>query len=430
MSARQGVVFWFRRDLRLHDNPALCQAIALAKAQDTWLLPVVLRDECALRSPWGPLARSTRQQAWFDQARAALQQDLRAQGSDLWVLNDLTALRQLLHDSGAQTLVAEAMAAPDELAEQRQLAHQAPWACEWLWQSTLLSPQTLPFAPEAVPQVFTAFRQAIEAAGLRAEPPVAAPLDWPQRRPPMDAAPEVVTRPAPPHDPRSSIEAHRRSGETAALAHWQAFLDRGLPHRYLDTRNQLAGPDFSSQLSLDLATGALSARRAVAELDGFERTHGASKSSYWLWFELMWREHFRWLHWRHGVALYRRRGLATQVRADRATAEDWQRWCSGQTGEPLVDAGMRELAATGYLSNRMRQIVASYWIHDMAGDWRAGAAWFQAQLLDEDVYTNQGNWLYIAGLGSDPRGGRRFDVAKQTAQHDATAQYRLRWGCA
>ncbi len=83
-------------------------------------------------------------------------------------------------------------------------------------------------------------------------------------------------------------------------------------------------------------------------------------------------------------------------------------WCAGQTGQPLVDAAMRELAATGYLSNRLRQVVASYLIHDLACDWRAGAAWFEAQLLDYDVYSNQGNWLYIAGRGTDPRGGRRL----------------------
>jgi hypothetical protein len=96
----------------------------------------------------------------------------------------------------------------------------------------------------------------------------------------------------------------------------------------------------------------------------------------------------------------------------RATPHDGRRfaaWCAGQTGQPLVDAAMRELAATGYLGNRLRQVAASYLIHDLGCDWRAGAAWFEAQLLDYDVYSNQGNWLYIAGRGTDPRGGRRFD---------------------
>ncbi len=89
---------------------------------------------------------------------------------------------------------------------------------------------------------------------------------------------------------------------------------------------------------------------------------------------------------------------------------------------------MRELAATGYLSNRLRQVVASFLIYDLRGDWRAGAAWFESQLVDDDVYSNQANWLYIAGRGTDPRGGRRFDPIKQTQDHDADGSYRRLWG--
>jgi deoxyribodipyrimidine photo-lyase len=89
---------------------------------------------------------------------------------------------------------------------------------------------------------------------------------------------------------------------------------------------------------------------------------------------------------------------------------------------------MNELAATGKMSNRMRQIVASYLIYDLRIDWRAGAAWFESQLLDYDVYSNQGNWLYIAGLGTDPRGGRRMNLEKQALEHDPKGLYRKQWG--
>jgi deoxyribodipyrimidine photo-lyase len=79
------------------------------------------------------------------------------------------------------------------------------------------------------------------------------------------------------------------------------------------------------------------------------------------------------------------------------------------------------------LSNRLRQVVASYLIHELNGDWRAGAAWFEAQLIDYDVYNNQGNWLYIAGMGTDPRGGRRFNVQKQAHDHDPDQRYQRLW---
>lgn len=97
------------------------------------------------------------------------------------------------------------------------------------------------------------------------------------------------------------------------------------------------------------------------------------------------------------------------------------------TGESFIDAGMRELACTGYLSNRLRQNVASYLIHDLSGDWRAGAAWFEYQLVDFDIYSNQGNWLYVSGRGTDPRVGRRFDPDRQARQYDVDGAYRRLW---
>jgi deoxyribodipyrimidine photo-lyase len=88
---------------------------------------------------------------------------------------------------------------------------------------------------------------------------------------------------------------------------------------------------------------------------------------------------------------------------------------------------MKELRFTGYLSNRMRQIVASYLIYDLSCDWRKGALWFESQLIDYDVYSNQGNWLYIAGLGTDPRGGRKFNTKKQNLEYDPNNTYKKMW---
>ena len=191
--------------------------------------------------------------------------------------------------------------------------------------------------------------------------------------------------------------------------------------------NGLAGVDYSSKWSPWLATGALSARRIMAELRQFEATHGANEGSYWLWFELLWRDYFRFLHLQHGRRLYRAQGLAQEPPA-RHNAQGFERWCQARTGEPLIDAAMRELQATGYLSNRLRQVVASYLVYEVGADWRAGAAWFEAQLVDYDVYSNQGNWLYIAGRGTDPQGGRRFNIQKQLSQYDAEGQYLRLWG--
>ena len=232
-----------------------------------------------------------------------------------------------------------------------------------------------------------------------------------------------------PEYPRSAFPYQRppiHGGEIAALAHLEQYLARGLLHSYKRTRNGLMGLDYSAKWSPWLATGALSARQALAKLRACEAAPGASDGSYWLWFELLWRDYFRFLHLQHGRTLYRAQGLGP-VRTTPHDSARFAAWCAGQTGQPLVDAGMRELAATGYLSNRLRQITASYLIHDLQCDWRAGAAWFEHQLLDYDVYSNQGNWLYIAGRGTDPRGGRRFDPVQQARAYDPQGAYQDLW---
>jgi deoxyribodipyrimidine photo-lyase len=231
-------------------------------------------------------------------------------------------------------------------------------------------------------------------------------------------------------DPRSSFPAHSlaaQAGEAGARAHLAQYTERHLPHSYKSTRNRLHGFDASSKWSPWLATGALSPRQAMQAIRDFEASHGANDGTYWLWFELLWRDHFRLIHLKHGRHLFRGRGLS-QRPPPRHDATRFDLWREGRTGEPLVDAGMRELAATGWLSNRLRQIVASYLIHDLQGDWRAGAAWFEAQLLDHDVHSNHGNWLYIAGRGTDPRGGRRFHPVKQALEHDPDGHHRRLWG--
>jgi deoxyribodipyrimidine photo-lyase len=107
--------------------------------------------------------------------------------------------------------------------------------------------------------------------------------------------------------------------------------------------------------------------------------------------------------------------------------ERFEKWCQGTTPYPLVNACMRELKQTGFLSNRGRQIVASCLVNELALDWRYGAAWFENQLCDYDVASNWGNWQYIAGVGVDPRGGRHFNLQKQTEMYDPKHEYIERW---
>ncbi len=442
------ILIWFRNDLRVSDHPALRAAVAQAEQMGLPLLPVHVWDSSQDEATrWVPQRMGPHRRAWLAGSVQALDAALHQLGSRLLVLQGQadTEMPALIRHSRAVAVHTEALHAPEE-AWQTQLVKETAWAlgCALTLheQSTLLPVDALPWSPMQVPEVFTAFRQQVEKAGVRPR----APLGAPGRLPLWPELPELYAawaqRSAPgampwqgapgPTDPRSSFPCHLPAfapGEAAAQAHLAQYLARQLPHSYKATRNGLSGVDFSSKFSPWLATGALSAPQIVCALRAFEAEHGASDGSYWLWFELLWRDHFRLLHLKHGDALYRARGLSARPTPPHDEAA-FLRWCEGRTGEPLVDAGMRELAATGWLSNRMRQVVASHLIHELGGDWRAGAAWFESRLIDFDVHSNQGNWLYIAGRGTDPRGGRRFNPDKQTRDHDPDGAYRRLWGTA
>jgi deoxyribodipyrimidine photo-lyase len=159
----------------------------------------------------------------------------------------------------------------------------------------------------------------------------------------------------------------------------------------------------------------------------YERQNGANESTYWLRFELLWREFFRWYSREAGSRLFRSEGPSGETVVYQENPAGFLQWCGGQTGVDIVDAAMRELAWTGWLSNRARQLVASYLIYDLNLDWRLGAAWFESQLVDFDVSSNWGNWAYIAGVGPDPRGGRIFNLESQAERYDSDQRYRIRW---
>ncbi|NDP59367.1 MAG: DASH family cryptochrome [Oxalobacteraceae bacterium] len=426
------VIYWFRNDLRLLDNPAFL----LACRESSHIVPVFCHDpsDRAL-THWGFERVGDHRRAFLAATLADLAAQLAARGSELIELagRPQDVLPALARSIGATCIVGEAIAAPDE-QDAVQALRTAGLNIDLVWQSSLLEPDALPFSTRRLPDMFTLFRTAVEKADVA--PPV--PEDYPALIPPLPVLPSPLPHrwqdspPAlPDTDVRSSFpyqSAVCAGGTSAGLAHLHQYLERKLAHTYKDTRNGLMGLDYSSKFSPWLATGALSARTINAAIEQFEDDFGANDSTYWLWFELLWRDYFRFLHLKYGRKLYRHYGLADAGMARPVhDAAQFARWSHGLTGEPIVDAGMRELATTGYLSNRLRQIVASYLIHDLGGDWRAGAAWFESQLVDYDVYSNQGNWLYLAGRGTDPRGGRRFNPQKQARDYDADGAYRASW---
>ena len=412
------LIYWFRNDLRLTDNPALVEACLHAD----YLLPVYIHSpQAKVIHALGFPRESHHRQVFLSESLNDLREQLRSLSSDLLecIGEPVYLLAQLVELSGADAIYCERIEAPEEMHQCQQLETQGIVLHEF-WQSSMLSLENLPFAVQKMPDMFTQFRKEIERVNLKFESPIAVP----SRIPPSPKLSEAL--PTKTDCPVMTSAKQCIGGERNAAAHLKQYLERRLPDSYKETRNQLIGQDYSSKLSPWLALGCISARTIAAELAIYEQRYGANDGTYWLWFELMWRDYFRFLHFKYGRQLYQEKGLS-KLPVVHSDPRQFERWCSGNTGEPLVDAGMRELLQSGYLSNRMRQIVASYWIYDLQGDWRLGASWFESQLIDYDVYSNQGNWLYLAGRGTDPRGGRRFNIAKQTQDHDPRGEYQSLW---
>jgi deoxyribodipyrimidine photolyase len=207
------------------------------------------------------------------------------------------------------------------------------------------------------------------------------------------------------------------------ISHLQLYFKQSnAPSIYFETRNQLLGENYSTGISSYLATGHLDVRYVYNRVKRYEEKHGSNKSTEWIIYELLWREFFYWHYQRHDKNFFSRagiKGLRDYTPYQTYNIEELRLMWS----HPFWQASLNELQSTGHISNRARQIFASIWINDLNLDWRSGAELFQHQLIDYDVYSNWGNWMYLAGVGVDPRGKRYFDVEKQLQTYDPQGLY-------
>jgi deoxyribodipyrimidine photo-lyase len=296
--------------------------------------------------------------------------------------------------------------------------------CHSFWGHTLLHPEDLPFSLRHLPEVFTDFRKAVESS-VMPRPLFPSPLAMPPLPPGL---PLGIIKDPPDflQDPRQLISF--RGGETAALNRIQSYVwEQDRLRVYKETRNGMLDPNDSSKLSPWLALGCISPRYVYYEVQRYEAQRIQNESTYWLIFELLWRDYFRLIMAKHGDRLFRASGLQGIPIPWKTDPDLFQAWKSGTTGYPLVDANMQELWATGFMSNRGRQNVASFLTKNLGLDWRQGAAWFESCLIDYDVCSNWGNWNYTAGVGNDARGFRYFNIPKQSRDYDPQGSYLKHW---
>lgn len=199
-----------------------------------------------------------------------------------------------------------------------------------------------------------------------------------------------------------------------------------LPQTYFETRNGLVGDEYSTQLSPYLSCGALNVKHLYNMVKDYESRCGANKSTYWIVFELLWRDFFYHSASFNGNLIFSKSGPnAEKDFSDYHLGEEELQRLFAKTD--FMQAAYNELIHTGFLSNRVRQIFASQFINDLELDWRRGAKLFEKYLIDYDVHSNWGNWQYLAGVGHDPRGHRYFDLQKQLERYDPDGLYIKKW---
>jgi len=425
------ILIWYRNDLRLHDHEALYRALE-QKAQ--LIIPFYCFDDRQFRSTaFGfPKTGSFRAQFLIESV-INLRHSLQKIGSDLIIVKGLPEITipQIIESLTIDTLYFHQEVTAEEIAvetavKKALLAQKIQ--VKSFWGTTLYHPEDLPYIPEQLPELFTNFRKDVEK---KAE--IRNILDTPQKLPalpPMDTGkiPNLLDLGLPTitPDPRGVLAF--RGGETEGLERLKSyFWEEDRLKVYKETRNGMLGADYSSKFSPWLANGCLSPRYIYREIQAYENQRVKNDSTYWLFFELLWRDFFRFICVKHQNQVFQLSGIQKLSLPWRENWQQFQLWQEGKTGYPLVDANMRELASTGFMSNRGRQNVASFLTKNLGINWIMGAEWFESVLIDYDVCSNWGNWNYTAGVGNDARGFRYFNIPKQSKEYDPQGKYLKHW---
>lgn len=436
------ILYWFRNDLRLHDNEGFVRATERAGQ----VLPVFVFDPRLFTEHPRLGFRKTGvfRANFLIESVADLRQSLKKRGADLIIRvgDPADVLAELAKETGATAIYASKEITQEETSVEAVLSKklkQQNIDLDLFWMSTLYHVRDLPFEISRLPDVFTQFRNQVEKRA-KIRPTFKAPDS-------VELVPDVLPGDLPTlstfgfsaETQKLALQPDERravpfkGGETVALNRLDRYLwQTDLIATYKETRNGMLGEDYSSKFSGWLSTGCLSPRMIYDEVMRYENERVRNDSTYWLIFELIWRDFFRFVALKFGTRIFKVSGIMHDLRKTfRRDEHVFLQWAEGQTGIPFIDANMREMNATGFMSNRGRQNVASFLVKDLGIDWTWGAAYFESLLVDYDACSNWGNWNYVAGVGNDPRGAgdqsRYFNIYSQATRYDERGDYVKHW---
>jgi deoxyribodipyrimidine photo-lyase len=421
-NATRPVLLWYRRDLRLADHPVLANALTTGKP----VIPVYVLDD---HRP-GKWRHGGASRWWLANSLASLDADLRKHGSQIILRRGETiaALLKLADETGADAVYFTRGYEPYSAELEEELApalRERGIDCRRFPGQLLNEPEAIRNKTGEPFKVFTPFHKAclaMEAPAVVLPTPanIPAPEAWP-------ASDELAAWRLEPTKPdwAGGLREHWRPGELGAQARLRSFI-HGALDRYGVSRD-LPGLEGTSRLSPHLAFGEISPRqvwhaiRHAADSDGLKGADAYLR-------ELYWREFFynQLFHW--PVLPEKPFRPAFERFPWRRDADALRAWQKGETGYPIVDAGMRQLWATGWMHNRVRMIVASFLVKHLLIPWQDGAAWFWDTLVDADLANNSASWQWVAGLGADAAPYFRvFNPILQGRKFDAAGNYVRRW---
>ncbi len=415
-------IVWFRRDLRLADNPAIAQALQTAVR----IVPLFIAP--AAEGAWSDGSAS---RWWLHHSLNSLDASLRCLGSRLIIRqgDSLTVLRQLIHATGADQIFWNRVYEPDKIARDqaiKQTLREEGLRVESFNSALWYEPWEVRRAKGEPYKVFTPYWKAMQLHGLDHSI-----LPAPPALPPLSpecaslALESLGLLPTIPWD--AGLKETWQPGEAGAWSRLDEFLESPV-NGYAVERDR---PDHvgTSRLAPHLHFGEISPRQiAWALRHQFEATAGQAGAQSFLR-ELGWREFahqllFHFPHTPENPLDERFRGFPWN-----ATQPDkLQAWQRGNTGIPLVDAGMRELWHTGWMHNRVRMVVASFLVKNLRFHWLEGARWFWDTLVDADLASNTLGWQWVAGCGADAAPYFRiFNPVLQGERFDPQGDYVRRW---
>ncbi len=423
-------IVWFKNDLRLEDNETLATAIKECES----LVPVYCLDDAHVATTnFGFKKMGSFRVQFLLESLADLDKNLRSLGSGLIVVKGSPEeeIIKIAQTYNAVTVYAKAENGTEESITENKVKKALALlniSFKSYHTATLYDINDLPFEIKNLPNIFTEFRKKVEAIWtirdiFKKPENIVSPTITSLKLPNVESLGQIPQS----IDSRAAILF--KGGETEAQHRLQYYLFSSKAISvYKETRNGMIGSNYSSKFSAWLAMGCISPVTIYYQLKKYEKVNGSNQSTYWLVFELLWRDYFYFVMEKYGSKLFLREGIKSEeVQTKKYHEKFFMNWANGETNNDFIDANMKELNLTGFMSNRGRQNVASYLCNDLKMDWRYGAAYFEQQLIDYDVCCNWGNWAYIAGVGNDPRPNRYFNIDKQAKDYDGNAAFRNLW---